>query len=110
MPIAFQGSATTTPGQVFVRYLLADSTAEMYNVRSSHTLAIFAFWSDTLFSLPQITWAGQIAGSGGEYSSDGTLEGTVETVTMFVQSFSLPIPSLSLPRSFVADVFSPPRG
>ena len=55
-----EGSAKTTPTEVYVRYLNANATTEMFD----------------------ITWAGQTASPNGAHSSDGTLTGAVNTVTV----------------------------
>jgi len=53
------GIADTTPSTVYVRYLNAPSVSEKFN----------------------ITWAGQTVG-GGQFMSDGRMEGTVNTVSI----------------------------
>ncbi|KAL7413310.1 hypothetical protein BDY24DRAFT_389626 [Mrakia frigida] len=55
-----EGTTRTTPTEVYVRYLRANSTLEMYDIR----------------------WAGQTASPNGAASSDGILSGDVETFTV----------------------------
>ncbi|CDZ97104.1 Glycoside hydrolase, superfamily [Phaffia rhodozyma] len=65
-----EGTTTNTLSEVYVRYLYANSTAEQWD----------------------ITWAGQAAGTGGAWSADGTLSGTVSTVNITCENNQCSIP------------------